>query len=29
MNRQIGPMSKEKIKFDPAYTKIYQILQNK
>ena len=29
MNKQIGQMSKEKIKFDPAYTKFYQILQNK
>jgi hypothetical protein len=29
MNKGIGPMSKEKIKTDPAYTELYQILQTK
>ncbi|MGE0243431.1 MAG: DNA primase noncatalytic subunit PriX [Nitrososphaeraceae archaeon] len=29
VNKEIGPMSKEKIKTDPAYSELYRILQNK
>jgi hypothetical protein len=29
INKQIGPMSKEKIKTDPAYSELYQVLKNK
>jgi len=29
MNKGIGPMSKEKIKTDPAYSKLYHVLKNK
>jgi hypothetical protein len=29
MNKQIGPMSLEKIKTDPTYSELYQILKNK